>query len=53
METRKFRIYGRDGHRQRLSFESSRLYEFSSEETGTRIIEFLLNDAPFSAGRSR
>ena len=44
MEIRKFRIYGRDGHRQRLSFEASRLYDFSSEETGTRIIEFFNSD---------
>lgn len=44
METIKFRIYGRDGHRQKLSFEPSRLYDFSSEETGTRIIEFFNSD---------
>lgn len=32
-------VYGRDGHRQRESFNDSYTYDFSNDQDGTRIIE--------------
>lgn len=32
-------VYGRDGHRQRESFNDSHIYNFSNDQDGTRIIE--------------
>lgn len=39
MKTRSWKVYGRDGHRQRESFFESYKYDFSNEEDGVRIIE--------------
>lgn len=39
MVTKTFRVYGREGHRQRESFFPSEKYDFSSEADGIRIIE--------------
>lgn len=32
-------VYGKDGHRQRESFNDSHIYNFSDDQDGTRIIE--------------
>ena len=33
-----WRVYGREGHRQRESFHNSFVWNFSNEEAGTRIL---------------
>lgn len=38
MVTRKWKVYGREGHRQRESFNKSYEYDFSGGSDGTRII---------------
>lgn len=43
METRIFKVYGTRGHRQRLSFEPSRKYDWS-ENDQIRIIELIGSD---------
>lgn len=42
--TRAWRVYGREGHRQRESFAESYTYDFSDEHDGTRIISVLNAD---------
>lgn len=42
--TRAWRVYGREGHRQRESFSESYTYDFSDEQDGTRIISVLNAD---------
>lgn len=42
--TRAWRVYGREGHRQRESFSESYTYNFSDEHNGTRIISVLNAD---------
>lgn len=42
--TRAWRVYGREGHRQRESFSESYTYDFSDEHDGTRIITVLNAD---------
>ena len=42
--TRSWKVYGRDGHRQRMSFGESFKWDFSNEKDGTRIIEVLNAD---------
>lgn len=42
--TRQWKVYGADGHRQRLSFGASTKWDFSSEEVGARVIEILSED---------
>lgn len=42
--TRAWRVYGREGHRQRESFSESYTYDFSDEHNGTRIISVLNSD---------
>lgn len=43
--TRAWKVYGNEGHRQRMSFDASKVYDFSEDEYtkakgyGTRIIE--------------
>lgn len=37
--TKAWKVYGREGHRQRESFSPSFKYDFSSAKEGTRIIE--------------
>lgn len=37
--TRKWRVYGADGHRQRETFRPSFRYDFSNAKSGVRIIE--------------
>ena len=44
MITRSWKVYGREGHRQRESFSKSYRYDFSDEKYGTRIIEVLNSD---------
>lgn len=39
MVTRKWKVYGREGHRQRESFNKSYEYDFSGGSDGTRIIK--------------
>lgn len=39
MVTRTWKVYGADGHRQRESFNSSYVCDFSDSYDGTRIIE--------------
>lgn len=39
MVTRKWKVYGREGHRQRESFNKSYEYVFSGGSDGTRIIK--------------
>lgn len=36
---RSWKVYGAEGHRQRISFGQSFRWDFSSEEEGVRIIE--------------
>lgn len=43
MENKRFRIYGTRGHRQRLSFEPSKKYDWS-ENDQIRIIELIGSD---------
>lgn len=42
--TKSWKVYGRDGHRQRMSFGESFRWDFSSEKDGTRIVEVLNAD---------
>lgn len=42
--TKKWKVYGVEGHRQRESFSKSYKYDFSSPEVGTRIIEVQNSD---------
>ena len=45
--TRTWKVYGMDGHRQRLSFEPSARYDFTNgaySDGGTRIIEVFNSD---------
>lgn len=44
MTTKKWKIYGVAGHRQRESFNDSYKYDFSNESDGTRIIEVMNAD---------
>lgn len=44
MITRTWKVYGANGHRQGESFNKSYVYDFSSKEAGTRIIEVLNAD---------
>ena len=44
MVTVAFKVYGREGHRQRESFNKSYKYDWSSEREGTRIVEVLNSD---------
>ena len=37
--TKVYRVYGKEGHRQRESFHSSHRYDWSDENLGTRIVE--------------
>ncbi len=39
MVTKKWMVYGAEGHRQRESFHPSVRYDWSNDETGTRIVE--------------
>ena len=39
MITRSWKVYGADGHRQRISFGKSIHWVFSNEENGIRIID--------------
>lgn len=43
MVTKRFKVYGQDGHRQRESFFKSCKYDFSTENN-IRIIEMLNSD---------
>lgn len=38
MKAMIWRVYGREGHRQRESFYDSFVWDFSNEEVGTRIL---------------
>ena len=38
------RIYGKDGHRQALSFGKSAVYNWSNDRDGKRVIELLCAD---------
>ena len=42
--TRAWKVFGREGHRQRESFSESYTYDFSDEHDGTRIITVLNAD---------
>lgn len=42
--TRAWKVYGREGHRQRESFAESYTYDFSNKDNGTRIISVLNSD---------
>lgn len=44
MKTRTWKVYGREGHRQRESFSESYSHDFSNEKVGVRIIEVLNSD---------
>ena len=39
MITKKWKVYGAEGHRQRESFHPSVRYDWTSDEEGTRIVE--------------
>lgn len=39
MTTKKWKVYGAEGHRQRESFHPSVRYDWSNSENGTRIVE--------------
>lgn len=43
-ETRTWKVYGRDGHRQKASFGKSVRWDFSSKNDGVRILEFINAD---------
>ena len=38
MKTMIWRVYGKEGHRQRESFHKSFVWDFSNEKVGTRIL---------------
>lgn len=47
--TKSWKVYGREGHRQRMSFEPSQVYDFTNspyslDRKGIRIIEFENSD---------
>ena len=42
--TRTWKVYGADGHRQRVSFDQSVKYDWSDERLGTRILEVRNSD---------
>lgn len=42
--TRTWKVYGADGHRQRVSFSPSVKYDWSDERLGTRILEVRNSD---------
>ena len=44
MVTRAWKVYGREGHRQKESFNYSVTNDFSDEKYGIRIIEVLNSD---------
>lgn len=44
MKTRTWKVYGREGHRQRESFSESYRHDFSNEKVGVRIIEVQNSD---------
>lgn len=44
MITRSWKVYGKEGHRQKESFSKSYRYDFSDEKYGTHIIEVLNSD---------
>lgn len=39
MKTKSWKVYGADGHRQRISFGKSIHWDFSNKENGIRIID--------------
>ena len=39
MKTKSWKVYGSDGHRQKISFGKSIHWDFSNKEDGIRIIE--------------
>jgi hypothetical protein len=43
MKTRQWKVYGRDGHRQKISFEPSVVYDWSKDGI-TRIVELVNSD---------
>ena len=44
MVEKVWKIYGAEGHRQRISFDPSFHYDFSDEYDGTRILDCLCSD---------
>ncbi len=42
--TRTWKVYGREGHRQKMSFEPTVRYNWDSEYDGTRRVEFINSD---------
>lgn len=44
MATLAFKVYGKDGHRQRVSFDESKSYDWSSANLGTRILKKINSD---------
>ena len=44
MFTRTWKVYGRAGHRQAVSFQKSRMWDFSNQTIGVRIIDILNSD---------
>ena len=44
MVTKAFKVFGIPGHRQRVSFEPSAVYNWSDSEIGTRIVELECSD---------
>ena len=43
-DTRTWKVYGRNGHRQKASFSKSVRWDFSSDHDGVRILEFINSD---------
>lgn len=44
MATRTWKVYGRNGHRQAISFEKSFTWDFSNQQTGIRILDVMNSD---------
>lgn len=44
MATKAFKVYGREGHRQAVSFGSSQSYDWSSANMGTRLVKEINSD---------
>lgn len=41
MVTKAWKVYGAEGHRQRISFGKSVKYDWSDKNLGTRLVEFI------------